>query len=67
MFGRMAAKKGMLSVLILEERDLLKTDREIGNLMADARSVWRDEARKGNKHALIVLAVSKDLAYAKPD
>jgi hypothetical protein len=67
MFGRIAAKKGMLSVLILEERDLLKSDEAIGSIIADARAVWQDDALHGTKHALVVLAVSRDLAYAKPD
>jgi hypothetical protein len=67
LFGRKAAKAGSLSVLILEERDLLGSDQQITELIRDARDVWRSEALDGKKHALVILAVSERLAHAKPD
>ena len=51
MFGRKAAKAGLVSVLVLEERDLTKRDEDIEGLIRDARIVWREEARRGRKHA----------------
>jgi hypothetical protein len=66
-FGRIAAKHGQTSVLVLEERDLLRSDREIENLLRDARLEWKRDALEGKKHALVLAAVSPQLANASPD
>lgn len=67
MFGRKSAKAGSLSVVVLEERDLQKSDESIRAILSDARTAWRTEALNGGKHALVFLAVSERLAYARLD
>lgn len=67
LFGRKAAKAGTMSVLILEERDLVRDDDYIKSLVRDARMDWQGDAVDGKKHGLVILAVSERLAYAKPN
>lgn len=67
LFGRAAARLGKTSILILEERDLWKPDEYIEQLVREARLHWKREALSGGKHAFVFVAVSKSLAYARPD
>ena len=67
LFGRMAAKVGLLSYCILTEADLSRPDEEIGRLIQDARTAWTREGFRGRKSAFVILAISRRLAFAIPD
>jgi hypothetical protein len=67
LFGRKSAKAGSLSVVVLEERDLFKSDGNIRAILSDARTAWRTQALRGGQHALVLLAVSERLANARLD
>jgi len=67
LFGRHAAKDGKLSFCILTETDLAKGDEHIRDVIQDSREDWKRRALNGSKHGFIILAVSKELAYAEPN
>jgi hypothetical protein len=66
LFGRMAAKKGWLSVCVLTEGDVAKGDDHVRQTIQEHRRTWKEEALSGGKHGFIILAASKRLAEAGP-
>ena len=67
LFGRIAAKKKLISLCILNDRDLLKDDEAIEAKIQAARTEWTRAGFKGEKNGFIVLALSKQIAEAAPD
>jgi hypothetical protein len=66
LFGRMAARKGWLSVAVLTEADLFRGDDHVRQVIQEDRRTWKRAALSGEKHEFIILAVSKALADAEP-
>jgi hypothetical protein len=66
LFGRMAAKKGWLSVCILTETELARGDDYVRQVIQEHRRTWKREALSGKRHGFIISAVSQRLAYAQP-
>jgi hypothetical protein len=66
LFGRMAARKGWLSVCVLTEGDFAKGDEYVRQTIQEHRRTWKREALSGGKHGFIILAASKRLAQAEP-
>ncbi len=66
LFGRMAAKKGWLSVGVVTEADLFRGDDHVRQVIQEDRRTWKRAALSGERHGFIILAVSRALAYAEP-
>jgi hypothetical protein len=66
LFGRMAAKKGWLSVCILTEADLARGDDHVREIIQVHRRIWKREALSGQKHGFIILVISQKLAFGEP-
>jgi hypothetical protein len=67
LFGRLAAKKGLLSYCILTEQDLRQSDAVIQEKIQLARTEWTRGGFEGRKSGFIVLATSSCIANAAPD
>jgi hypothetical protein len=67
LFGRIAAKKDLLTFCILDEDDLKKSDEQIRDKIQAARLRWTRAGYEGRKSGFIVLAVSKLVAEAEPN
>jgi hypothetical protein len=67
LFGRIAAKLGMISYCILTEADLTRTDQFIADKIQTARTQWTADGFDGKKSAFVVLAISQRIALARPD
>jgi hypothetical protein len=66
LFGRVAAKLGLIRYCILRESDLT-SDRAVRDLIQTARRRWTREAFDGRASGFIVLLISPRLASAAPD
>jgi hypothetical protein len=66
LFGRMAARKGWLSVCVLTEGDFAKGDEYVRRTIQEHRQSWKREALSGGRHGFIILAASKRLTQAEP-
>jgi hypothetical protein len=66
LFGRIAAKLGLLSYCILTEYDLAGSDEDIRDKIQQARTVWTREAFEGKKSGFVILAVSPRIIEAVP-
>ena len=66
-FGRVAARFGLLTYCVLTEQDLLSSDEEIGAKIQSARIAWLRRAFEGKSSGFIILAISPRLAAAVPD
>lgn len=66
LFGRMAAKKGWLSICVLTEGDFAQGDEHVRQTIQDHRRTWKRDALAGSKHGFVILAASKRLAHAEP-
>ncbi len=67
LFGRAAARRGMLHFCILRETDLQTDDLALRDTIQVARREWRARARHGHSSAFVIAAVSDRLAFAAPD
>jgi hypothetical protein len=66
LFGRMAARKGWLSVCVLTEADLARGDEYVREVIQEHRRTWKHEALSGKKHGFIIHVASRRLANAEP-
>ncbi|MGB7210524.1 MAG: hypothetical protein WBD27_17855 [Pyrinomonadaceae bacterium] len=67
LFGRIAAKLGLITFCILSEGDLNGSDEAIHGKIQDARLAWTKQAYSGKKSAFVILAASPQIAFAVPD
>jgi hypothetical protein len=67
LFGRIAAKTGLISYCVLDENDLRGSDDAILNKIQDARTLWTREGFEGRKSGFVILVVSPAIALGLPD
>jgi hypothetical protein len=67
LFGRIAAKKDLLSFCILGDDDIARGDEAVRDTIQAARLQWKKDAHLGRKSGFIVLAVSRKVAEAEPN
>ena len=67
LFGRIAARKNLLSYCILSEQDLQLSDAAIRDKIQQARFEWWRQGLEGRKHGFIVLCSAPQVANAIPD
>jgi hypothetical protein len=67
LFGRLAAKKGLLSYCVLTDKDLRQRDEVIRDKIQSARTEWTRGGFEGRKSGFIILATSPRIANAAPD
>jgi hypothetical protein len=67
LFGRLGAKKGLLSFCILSDEELVQGDEAVRDRIQAARLQWKKDAHLGRKSGFIVLAVSRKVAEAEPN
>jgi hypothetical protein len=67
LFGRMAAKAGLLKYCILTEDDLSQPDEHIRDKIQAARTEWTRAAFEGKTSGFLILAATTQLALARPD
>lgn len=67
LFGRHAAKIGLITYCLLTEADLLLSDGEIAAKIQEARLDWTSAAFEGEKSGFVIWVVSPKIAYALPD
>jgi hypothetical protein len=67
LFGRVAARKGLISYCFLTEADFLSPDLVIRNKIQRARTLWTRLAYEGKRSAFILLAISDRLVHALPN
>jgi hypothetical protein len=66
-FGRFAARNGLLSYCILREEDLARDDEEVREKIQNARLRWTAAGFEGAKSGFIVFVLSPRIAHARPD
>ena len=66
LFGKAAAKLGLISYCFLTEEDVQKGDEHLQAKIQKERLAWTNAGHKGEKSAFIILLISKRLAYAEP-
>lgn len=66
LFGRSAARQGLLAHCILFEADMLQTDEHIRSRVQEARTKWTRSGFRGEKSGFVITAISPRLTYAKP-
>jgi hypothetical protein len=67
LFGKIAAKRGLISYCILTDSDLNGSDESIAQKIETAHRQWSREGFQGRKSAFVLLAVSKRIADAEPN
>ena len=67
LFGRVSARKGLVSYCFLTESDLTQPDLAIRTKIQEARTQWTRRAYEGKRSAFVLLAVSGALVNAFPD
>jgi hypothetical protein len=67
LFGRLAAKLGLLSFCILTEADLQEGDESVRNRIQEARKKWTRDAFEGLKSGFIIALISPAIVLALPD
>lgn len=67
LFGRIAAKLGLITYCILDEHDLTSNDEAIQKKIQAARTEWTRLAYEGRRSAFVIMACSEKLALALPD
>ncbi len=67
LFGRIAAKAGLISYCILSENDLKGSDDGIRNKIQEARTAWTREGFEGRKSGFVILVVSPIITLALPN
>lgn len=67
LFGRLAAKSGLISYCILTPADLLGSEEAIQDKIQESRTRWTREGFEGRKSGFVILAISPTIAFAVPD
>jgi hypothetical protein len=67
LFGRVSAKKGLISYCFLTDEDLKSSDLAIQSKIQGARTLWTRLAYEGKRSAFVLLALSRTVANALPD
>ncbi len=67
LFGRLAAKVGLLSYCILTEDDLLGSEQHLLEKIQSARTEWKREGLLGRKSGFIISVISERIACSVPD
>src|SRR6266700_3708773 len=67
LFGRVSARKGLVSYCFLTESDLTQPDLAIRTKIQEARTQWTRRAYEGKRSAFVLLAISGALVSASPD
>ena len=67
LFGRIAARRGLVSYCILTDSDLNGSDESISQKIEEAHARWSREGFQGNKSAFVLAAISERIAYAEPN
>jgi hypothetical protein len=67
LFGRVAAKKGLISYCFLTEEDLKASDLVVRSKIQNARTLWTRLAYEGKRSAFVLVALSRTLVSALPD
>jgi hypothetical protein len=67
LFGKIAAKNGMIEFCFLTEGDLAEEDGSLEAKIRAAHERWWDSALQGQKSGFVVLCISPRLALARPD
>src|SRR5437879_6252446 len=67
LFGRAAAKLGLISYCILTESDLYGSDESIEAKIQEGRTEWHRQGYEGNRSGFVILAVSEKIVTARPD
>src|SRR5574341_1071698 len=67
LFGRIAAKLGLITYCVLTEGDLMGSDDQISGKIQDARTSWTRDGFEGRKSSFIVFVRSFTIAHAVPD
>ncbi len=67
LFGRVAAKLGLISYCILREADLDESDEAIKKKIQTSRLQWARDAFEGKKSGFVIAVVSPTIARAVPD
>jgi hypothetical protein len=67
LFGRVAAKKGLISYCFLTEDELTASDLAVRSKIQNARSLWTRLAYEGKRSAFVLVALSRTLVSALPD
>ena len=67
LFGRMAARAGLISYCVLRESDILKGDEHVRDVIQDARTQWNREGFEGRKSAFVIIVLSARISNAQPD
>jgi hypothetical protein len=64
LFGRMEAKQERLAYCLLTENDLQRGDGHVRARIQEDRDAWRRLARTGRSHAFVIVAISRQIAFA---
>src|SRR5205085_3570307 len=67
LFGRIAAKLGLIDYCILSEADLGGSERLIRDKIRGRHLEWQRRGRNGDSSAFVILSLSRNLAEARPD
>lgn len=66
LFGRIAAKLGLISYCFLTDSDLAQPDNAIRDKIQSDRTAWTREGYRGAKSAFVLVAMSEKIANAAP-
>lgn len=66
LFGRIAAKQGLISYCLLREEDLLASDEVVSDRIQKARLEWIRRGWRGESSAFVIAVLSQRLAGATP-
>jgi hypothetical protein len=67
LFGRIAAKLGLISYCLLDEQDLQESDEFVRDRIQQARLNWLQKGLRGEQSAFVIAAISKRITNAVPD
>jgi hypothetical protein len=67
LFGRIAAKRDLLSFCILTEADIRRGDDAVRDAVQEGRRRWTADTFRGRKSGFIILLQSERVALAAPD
>jgi hypothetical protein len=66
LFGRIAAREGLLSFCVLNEADIARGDEFVRDRIQAARTEWTREAYEGRKSGFVIWVISERIAKAAP-
>lgn len=67
LFGRIAAKLGLITYCVLSESDIAESDKSIKAKIQRARLNWARDAFEGKKSGFVIAVVSQVISEAIPD